>query len=367
MYDDSPIAVLGGGNGGHTMAADLTLAGHEVNFYEHPRFEEGFAEVIETQQVTLRGIGRTGVADLKLATTDIEEAVADAELINLAIPAFGQDLFFETLIPHLRDGQTVVIWAGDFGSLRLDYLLEEKGSDKEVTIVETNTLPYGTRLLGPGEVKLFLSAPRVTLAALPARRTDEVLEQLRRLWPDILEDSGNVLAATFSNPNPICHPPGSLLNVGRIQWSEGDFYMYKEGITEAVARVIRDLYEETAALAEAMDCSVVEYEDRDFRSPGTIMSRAFEAPFHTLRVIGEIQGPKSIDDRYITEDLPYGLVPMSQLGDKLGVPTPLMDAIVTMGSYVCDVDFWKEGRTLDKLGIEDMDAEQILSYVTEGR
>jgi len=169
--------------------------------------------------------------------------------------------------------------------------------------------------------------------------------------------------ANLCNPNPICHPPGSLLNVGRIQYSGGDFRMYSEGITEAVARVIRSLYDETAALGRALGFEVLQYEDRDFRTPGTIMAVAFQAPFNTLKIIGDIVGPKSIHDRYIIEDLPYGLVPMSQLGDKLGVETPLMDAIVTMGSYVCDIDFWKEGRTLEELGVADMSKEELLAYV----
>ncbi len=37
-----PVAVLGGGNGGHMMAVDLTSRGYPVHFYEHPRFEETF-------------------------------------------------------------------------------------------------------------------------------------------------------------------------------------------------------------------------------------------------------------------------------------------------------------------------------------
>ncbi|MFO7942629.1 MAG: NAD/NADP octopine/nopaline dehydrogenase family protein, partial [Bacillota bacterium] len=135
------------------------------------------------------------------------------------------------------------------------------------------------------------------------------------------------------------------------------------GITEAPARVIRALYDETAALGRALGHEVVQYEDRDFRNPGTIMAEVFRGPFHTQRVIGEIKGPSSIESRYITEDLPYGLVPMSKLGDVFGVETPLINAIITLGSYVCDRDFWSEGRTLAKLGLDGLDEEGIISYV----
>lgn len=359
---DEPIAVLGGGNGGFTMAADLTLAGQDVRLLEHPRFAETIEPVLDGGTVTLEGVGRTGTADLDLATTDAAEAVDEARLVNLVVPAFGQELFFDEIIPHLRDDHTVVVWAGDFGSLRLRHLLDERDVDVDPTIVETNTLPYGTRQTGPATVDLKLTAHRVTAAAVPTYDTPQALDALQTLYPETVQDGGDALVTALSNPNPICHPPGSLLNVGSIQADE-DFRMYGDGVTEAVARVIRDLYDETAALGEALGGQVLQYEERDFRNPGHIMASAFRAPFDTQRIIADISGPNSIESRYITEDLPYGLVPMSELGDVLGVETPLIDSIVTVGSRVCGTDFRQEGRTLDRLGLDGLDADGILARV----
>ncbi|RJX25384.1 MAG: hypothetical protein C4554_07505 [Dethiobacter sp.] len=362
---NNPIAVLGGGNGAHMMAGDLMLAGHLVNFYEHPLFAEKFSTTLETKIIKVSGIGRTGDAKIHCVTTDMAEALKDVELVNVVIPASGHDLFFEEMIPHLVDGQVVIVWSGDFGSLRLAQLIKEKRPELKVMIAETNTLPYGTRLKGPAEVELLLTAPRVIIAAFPATQTEKIMEKLKPLFP-ALEPTASVLTAAFSNPNPICHPPGSLLNTGRIQYSGGNFYMYREGITEAVARVIRSVYNETAALAGALGYRVLEYEDRDFRTTCSIMGVAFQASFDTIGVIGDIIGPKSIQDRYITEDLPFGLVPMSQLGDWLGVPTPVIDAIINIGSVVCQDNFWESGRTLEKLGIAGLDREGIRKYVHEG-
>jgi opine dehydrogenase len=47
------IAVLGGGNGAHAMAADLTLKGLEVNMCEAPEFKEGFGVTLERQEISL--------------------------------------------------------------------------------------------------------------------------------------------------------------------------------------------------------------------------------------------------------------------------------------------------------------------------
>lgn len=362
-YSDRPIAVLGGGNGGHCMAADLTLAGRQVHWYELPELAGGrFAPALETGTITLTGIGRTGTVRPCVVTTDMAEALAGTRLINLAIPAFGHGRFYDLMIPHLQDGQVVVVWAGDFGAIELHTRLRRERPGLQVDVVEANTLPYGTRLTGPAQVELILSAPLVTAAAVPATRNPEVLPGLSELWPCV-KAAQNALSAAFSNPNPIVHPPGSLLNVGRIQYSKGDFYMYGEGITEAVARVIRDVYSEMAGIAALYGSEVVQYEDRDFRTTVSIMGVAFQAPFDTIGEIARIIGPKTIYDRYITEDLPMGLVPAAQLARLAGRPAHLVEAIIYLGSSVCGIDFWKQGRTLEQLGLAGMTVEEIMKLV----
>ena len=79
------------------------------------------------------------------------------------------------------------------------------------------------------------------------------------------------MAAAFNNPNPIVHPPASLLNTGRIEYSNGDFYMYNEGITESVALAIRAVYDESCEVAKALGFEMLEYRDIDFRTKTSIM------------------------------------------------------------------------------------------------
>ena len=359
---ERPVAVLGGGSGGHMMAVDLTSRGYPVHFYEHPRFEEAFRTTLSTGAISAGGIGPCGSFPIHRITMDIAEALEGVAWVHVVIPANGHELFFSEMIPHLHQGQTVVVWAGDFGSLRLRKLLDEAGNGAGITIVETSTLPYGTRLEGPGKVNLLLVAPRVLAAALPTRAMASAKEQLRAMFPCIAE-AKHVLEAAFNNPNPMVHPPGSLLNTGRIEYSQGDFYMYREGVTEAVARVIREIYEESRRVARALDFDMTQYRDDDFKTTASIMGAEFEAPVDTLGVIASIIGPTSLESRYITEDLPYGLVPRSELGRLAGVPTPVIDGIVSIGSIVCREDYWTNGRTLRTLGFENPSLDEIFGVL----
>ena len=47
------VAVLGGGNGAHAMAADLALKGVKVNICETPEFKEVFNTTLEREAVEL--------------------------------------------------------------------------------------------------------------------------------------------------------------------------------------------------------------------------------------------------------------------------------------------------------------------------
>jgi opine dehydrogenase len=71
-----------------------------------------------------------------------------------------------------------------------------------------------------------------------------------------------------------------------------------------------------------------------------------------------------LESRYFTEDISNGLVLFSSLGKALGVPTPTTDALVTLGSVLLKRNFMAEGVTLEKLGFEGMDRDQLIAAVS---
>jgi hypothetical protein len=75
------VAVLGGGNGGHAVAANLSLAGFKVNFFELPQFADSLERVFRTKEIRIEGVSIDGTAKLNLATADIQRAIKDAEVI----------------------------------------------------------------------------------------------------------------------------------------------------------------------------------------------------------------------------------------------------------------------------------------------
>jgi opine dehydrogenase len=99
-----------------------------------------------------------------------------------------------------------------------------------------------------------------------------------------------------------------------------------------------------------------------YDSPGRTLYDAMQA---TPSYRG-VRAPPTLVHRYLMEDVPMSLVPMSSLGDLLGVPTPSIDALIHHAGLLNDRDYWEEGRTVEKLGLSGMTVEQIRSLVLTG-
>ena len=71
------LAILGAGNGGMAAAADMTLAGHEVNLFEFPQFKENIEPIKQTG-----GIKLVGVDYLSVDAFDAREPVVHRTLLE---------------------------------------------------------------------------------------------------------------------------------------------------------------------------------------------------------------------------------------------------------------------------------------------
>lgn len=73
-----------------------------------------------------------------------------------------------------------------------------------------------------------------------------------------------------------------------------------------------------------------------------------------------IGAPSQLDNRYLTEDVGYSLIFLTDLAARLGVATPVMDAVITVASVVLARDFRAEGRrTMSSLGLDGMSPEEL--------
>jgi opine dehydrogenase len=361
--DSDRIAVLGGGNGALTLAADLTLGGHKVNLYELPEFWDSLGPVADTGEIRLGGVSRCGLARVETVTNDIHEALAGARVVLVSVPAFGARRMAEVCAPAVRDDHLVVCLPGTFGSVAFDQVFRGLETDAHPVLGDVATLPYGCRKTAPGEVSIFVEAIKLPAAAIPGDATPALVAALSALFPAI-EAGQDVVDIALKNVNPCIHPGPCILNAGRIEYAD-DFYLYREGMTPCTRRVMLAVDAERIAVREALGYGPPHYGLDP--TPGVFEVFVDYFGEGSIKTAGyNMRGPLEVSDRYITEDIPYGLVAYASLGDLAGVATPVCDSIITLGSVINETDYRATGSTLESLGLGGLSVDGLRSYSATG-
>ena len=60
------------------------------------------------------------------------------------------------------------------------------------------------------------------------------------------------------------------------------------------------------------------------------------------------------------------LVPIASFAKRYGVSVRGMESIIRMACIIHHTDYWRRGRTLDKLGIDQLTVSELTRFVNEG-
>lgn len=355
------FCVIGAGNGGLAMAGHLAIMGFDVVLWN--RSEGRLEGIRERGGVEVVGAVE-GFGKLRLVTTDIGEALSEADVIMVAIPATGHAFIARISAPHLRKGQIVVLNPGRTGgALEFVNTLERYGAADKVTVAEAQTFLYTSRAVSSYRVLIKRVKNSVPLAALPAYLTPQVLRVVRGALPQFIP-ADSVLSTSFDNIGAVFHPALLLLNATRIENSQ-KFDYYTEGVTPTVARILEELDKERVAVAAALGVRAHTAREWLYLAYDAVGKTLYEALQRNSAYKG-ISAPQTLNHRYITEDVPTSLVPIASIGEMLGISTPTIKSIIHLASVALGVDYWEQGRTVEKLGIKGLSVREIRRLALEG-
>jgi len=174
------------------------------------------------------------------------------------------------------------------------------------------------------------------------------------------------MACGLSAMNPVVHPAGVLMNAGRIEYARGEFYFYEEGVTPSVVKVILQVDEERRQIGRALGYDLLPVH-AVFHRAGFGPEGDLWAAINGSWMLTRLKAPGSLESRWLTEDIPYGLAAWNRVGAQYKVETPLMAALVELGSAIMGFDAWKAGRGVEELGLADMDTEALGAFLRSGR
>jgi opine dehydrogenase len=358
------VTIMGGGNGGRTAAVEFALNGHQVTLFDIPEFGRQLEKIAKTKRIKSTGV-ICGDAELKKVTFDPVEAVEGSDVIIIVVPTMFHLYYAKLLAPVIRDGHNIVLMPGSIGSLEFAEELRRQCVNKDITISELAALPYATRIIDDDTVKVFGRRAKLSMGVFPAVKSDRVMPIMNDLYPGI-ETMRDVFEAGLTNPNPTLHCLGVLLNAGRIEYSRGEFYYYEEGMTPGVCQAIEAIDQERLNIGMALGLNILSLKDTYPIMKYGPKGDTFWQVIRGVQPLQGVKGPSKLDNRYLTEDVPIGLVCFSQLGRQLGVDVKLMESVINIAGAVLDRDFYKTGRTLQRCGIQNMDPEALIRYAKTG-
>ena len=353
------ITVLGAGAGGTAVAFDCASHGHDVRVFDFEQFPDNIAKIAEQGGIHADG-DISGFAEIAYSGHDIDDALQGAELIYVVGPAYSIEPFGQAVAGKLQAGQTVIVTPSSCGgALAFKRAAGLAVDDDSIRVAETSTLHYAVRLTEPGSVRVFLKLKAGNLlAALPQQHTHDILELIKDVYAS-MEPATSVLQTSLQNANPIIHPAVTLSNAARIEMTGGEFLFYEEGVSDSVGRLIEALDNERIAIGKALGITVLPDPVMGMRQ-GYMLEANYGSGYRKAPGFLGIGAQPQLDHRYINEDVGYGLVFMSKLGQQAGVATPGIDAIIAVASIVMARDYRADAlRTPQSLGIAELSVQEL--------
>ena len=353
LQNDRKVSIIGAGNTGCALAADLKQRGYSVCLYAHPEHASRLHGISGRGKMVYGGIIE-GECTPDLLTTNEAEALAFAPNIILALPSYAQDHMFQSLAPHIQNHHRVINLNGNFSSYILANLLQ----DRSPVIVETNCAPHASRACCNGDVDIMGVKSFIPVATLRPI-TEHTKSIIASIIPCQLEWQPDIMAVGFQLYNGVLHPPIMVLNAGRIDQSLcAGFRFYAEGVPEHVGKMIE------AVDKERMDIAAL-YGHKHLRTTlealkGIYKEDAIESISQFARcakVYQMIDAPTSIESRHLTEDVPSILVPWYLLGKRAGYEAKAIKSLIDMSSIMHSRDYMATGRTLETMMLPSIEAE----------
>lgn len=343
------VSIIGTGNVGVAIAADLSIKGNEVSLIKtSERKSETYDRLLRNNnRAFLKEKGIYTETKVNSVSSDLRK-IADAEVIFITIQSTYHEDLIKKISQYLNSNQVVVVVCSYMSSFYFSkYCLE-------LPMIAETTGPY---LEGRVELedkanevvfRVGCRLARSPLSVFNENRKDECMNKLQSLYKGFSADY-SVIESALLNPNMVLHTVGAIMSIPRIEFSDGNFCMYREAYThknKATLNIMEELDKEKMFILDALDGRKINI----YEAGGFLGKDPLESFFKYSESSDRAISPTSIHSRYITEDVSQGLVLLEDIALRLDIMSPITTALINIASAALGEDFREKGRTLEKLG-----------------
>jgi hypothetical protein len=395
------LTVCGGGNASHVLIALAAHAGWDVNVFA-PLADE--AEQIRAG-VEARG-GLTVLADGRVlsgrprrVSTDPADVIPGADLVLLALPAFAHGATLRAMAETLDPGTTIGVLPARSG---FDYQIREVLDVERLSLTYfgLQTLPWACRIKTYGqEAEILGTKAEVDFAVFPQNKAEAVIQQLAFIPGVVFRPVGSFLALSLANTGQLIHPG---IMYGLCHGKESDTFatdeipLFYQNVNEHTAAVLQALSDEVQAIADALVVRLPQFNRRHVISLFEWLLRAYpddiqdkstlRSAFVTNHAYTGLRLPVRPADsdpgrftvnfaaRYLSEDVPYGLIVLRAIAELAGVATLDLDRVIKWSqerlgrSYLVDGGLCggdlRETRIPQRYGILNLEQLSRVTWMT---
>jgi hypothetical protein len=363
------VTVCGGGNAGHALSVVLSQNfDGAVNWLVG---SEEKADLLRRGARSADGLQSTGVikarADkLQTISSDPAQVIPDADLVMIVVPAFVHAAVLTRIKPYIAEATTIGCLPTR-GGFEFEAL---SGVDlgRLPRVFGLQTLPWSTRVVSPGQVvNVGAAKATVVMGALPPDDGPKLAGELSTMLGTQVVATSGFVSLTLGNPGQYIHPGlmyGHFRSWQGEEFNEDNIPMFYAEATDEMGKIVEQLSFDAGAVARAIE----------FESGGALDLTGVVPVLNWLRAsyshvtadqtsvatcfrTGPIQARKApvtevspgrfvpnFDYRYLTEDVPYGLVVTRAFAEIANVPTPTIDDVISWSQSKMQKVYLADGR-----------------------
>jgi len=400
------ITVCGGGNGAHALLALLTKSCNTPLMMYLP-LENEFQRFRKAKEhripLKLTFKGEESIVPMEeLSITQNPEEAASGDLIILVLPAFAHKELLDALVPHLQPDTLLAVLPARGGFEFQASKTLHRNNRKDIIIAGFQTLPWACRIKEYAKsVEVYGQKRRVGFATIPSSPTlkcganvGDVAQTFNELFFIEFIPYDNMLELTLSNQGQIIHPGimyGAFADRLDELYCEDEIPLFYQSVDEKTVSLLEAMSQEIMEIKEIVQ-SKFNIELKGISSTSQWLLESYNEDiddksslakmFQTNRSYQGLKVPvKAVDgglyridvkSRYLTEDIPYGLLVSKAVAELADVDTPKIDEVIEETSKWINVQYLingkLEGEDLPKTRIPQnfglRSIEEIIEMVT---
>lgn len=364
------ITICGGGNAAHAMIPIIrnNFSGKLNLFLPYGDEAAQFNKLIEEKRFITATIGEKKLYGRPDEASKLAKDVCkEADLILMPLPAFAHELTLLQIAPFLKKEAIIGAIPARSGFEYSTLKILKDNKKEKVKIFGMQTLPWACRIKEyASKVDILGKKRSVGMAAFPHKITSELASFLTRLLDLKIEPLPNMLTLSLANVGQIIHP-GIMYSLFKgkeeLKYRKEKIPLFYQGVTKEISETLKVMSDEVLVLTKEIknidksinlnhvlglkDWLIYSYKD-SIADKSTLQSC-----FVTNSAYKGLRAPmkKNNNDyflpdfqaRYLTEDVPYGLVVTKAIAQLAKVDMPVIDEVILTVSKWIGKEYIKRG------------------------